>query len=45
MPKELNDGLLIDFAKTAVRESHKDVNVVLDSKWSKPLKEYFSVNT
>jgi hypothetical protein len=41
VPEDLDEMQLIEFAKAAVAQSREDVRFVLDTEWSKPLKEYF----
>jgi|GEM_PF-6536207 len=40
-PEDFNEIQLIEFAANAIRQSRQDVNYVLDTKWSDPLRDYF----
>lgn len=40
-PEDFNEIQLIEFAANAIRQSREDVNYVLDTKWSDPLRDYF----
>lgn len=42
LPDDIDENQLKIFAKAAVRQSREDVDFILNTKWSAPLKEYFN---